>query len=240
MPSTGSDGTVIVCCCNCVSRVLLSELLGGIVLVRYLEKLQHIGYVVVAFVLLQACAQSTLTSSWTDQSFTGSVNGPILVIGAVKNPTAHKIYEDSFVESLVKAGANAVPSYKYGVGTVRHSKTWLQQVAKESGATAILISHVSNETTKTVDYAAHGVILGGMTFGSVQGYHSFVVEDTLIPEETVTKTTDYLTATLFDEKSGKPVWSAHSKNVDLNNYLRKDDEKLENIFIKDMKQHHIL
>jgi len=195
-------------------------------------------------VWIQACAQSKLTSSWTDQSFTGPVDGAILVIGAFKNPTAHKIYENSFVESLAMAGAEAVPSYKYDLGTERHSKEWLRQLRKESGAKFILITHLTNETTKDVEYAAEGVVFGGgMVMNDVDGveeYHSYIVEDTLIPEETVTKTTDYMVATLFDSRSGKPVWSAHSKSVDLNNYLRKDDEKLETLFIQDMKAHHVL
>ena len=59
----------------------------------------------------QACVKNRLTSSWVDQSFKGPVKGKILVIGIFKDPTTHKIFEDSFVESLVKAGADAIPSY---------------------------------------------------------------------------------------------------------------------------------
>jgi len=195
-------------------------------------------------VLILACAQSTLTSSWTDPSFTGPVDGTILVIGVFKDPTAHKIYENSFVESLAMAGAEAVPSYKYDLTAERHSKQWLQQLRKESGAKFILITHLSKQTSKDTEYAAEGVDLGGgMMLGDVDGveeYHAYTVEDTFIPEETVTTTTDYMVATLFDSRTGKPVWSAHSKSVDLNNYLRKDDVKLETLFIQDMKAHHVL
>lgn len=54
----------------------------------------------------QACVKNRLTSSWVDQSFKGPVKGKILVIGIFKDPTTHKIFEDSFVESLVKAEAD--------------------------------------------------------------------------------------------------------------------------------------
>jgi len=204
------------------------------------KRFSSLFLITLLLICIQACAQSKITSSWTDQTFHGPVKGPILVVGAFKNPTAHKIYEDSFVEILGMAGVKAIQSYTYQTEKDRNSKEWLGQVSRESGANAILITHLSNESTKTVDYAAHGIILGGMTFEDAGGYYSYMVEDTLIPEEEVTTTTDFLVATLFDNRTGKPIWSAHSKNVNLNNYLRRDDEKLETLFLKDMKKKHIL
>ena len=217
---------------------------GGRMQVLTMKQIVEYSLYILVSALLFACAQSRLTSSWTDSSFSGPIDDTILVIGAFRGQTAHKIFEDSFVYSLTQAGAKALPSYRYGVKEERHSKQWLQQIRKESGARFILISHLSDETTKDVVYAAEGVYLGGgMTISEddgVDSYHSFVVEDTLVPQETVTTTTDYIVAILFDSMTGKPIWTADSKSVDLNNYLRKDDQKLERLFIDDMKKHNLL
>jgi hypothetical protein len=188
-----------------------------------------------------SCAPNTLTSSWVDQSFKGPIKGRILVIGVFKNPYAYKIFEDSFANSLIKAGAEAVPSHKYSQGTTRNSKEWLGRAVKLSGAAAILIMHLNNEEKQTEIDKPHGLILGGeMEGNSIDGYHSFVVEKTLVPGNTLTRTEDYIGATLFDVRTDKPIWSASSKSVNLNHLLRTDDEQLERLYIKDMQRDHIL
>ena len=189
----------------------------------------------------QACVKNRLTSSWVDQSFQGPIKGKILVIGIFKDPTTHKIFEDSFVESLVKAGADAIPSYPYGQIHARHSKDWLHQAIEQSGASFVLFTHLSVEKKQVDTVAPHGLILGGeMAGNSLEGYQSYVVELTLEQGYTLTRTDDFIDATLFDYQSDKPVWSSSSKSVNLNHFLRADDEQLENLYIKDMIHHHIL
>lgn len=189
----------------------------------------------------QGCAKNTITSSWVDQSFDGPIQGKILVIGVFKDEITHKIFEDSFVTSLKGAGADAVPSYKYSPKKERHSKGWLAQVVKESGAVAVLITHVSSEIKKTDNEPPHGLILGGGMYGnSAEGYQSYVVEMTLEPGYMLTKTDDFIDATLFDAQSNKPIWSSSSKSVNLNHFVRAEDEQLEKLYIKDMKRDHLL
>ena len=109
----------------------------------------------------QACVKNRLTSSWVDQSFKGPIKGKILVVGIFKDSTTHKIFEDSFVESLVKAGADAIPSYPYGQKYTRHSKDWLHQAIEQSGASFVLFTHLSGEKKHVDKVAPHGLILGG-------------------------------------------------------------------------------
>lgn len=182
-----------------------------------------------------------MTSAWVDQSFKGPVKGKILVIGIFKDPTTHKIFEDSFVESLVKAGADAIPSYPYGQESARHSKEWLHQTVEQSGASFVLFTHLSGEKKHVDTVAPHGLILGGGTSGySLEGYQSYVVELTLEQGYTLTRTDDFIDATLFDYQSDKAIWSSSSKSVNLNQFLRADDEQLDNLYINDMKLHHLL
>ncbi len=123
-----------------------------------------------------------------DESFKGPLKGKILVVGVFEDPIAHKIFEDSFADGLVKSGADAV-----------------------------LVVHLNNEKKQIENFAPHGLMMGGVLYGDdLDGYHTFVVEKTLVPENTLTRT------------------------VNLNHLLRVDDEGLEKLYIKDMKRHHLL
>ena len=112
---------------------------------------------------------------------------------------------------------------------------------EESGATFVLITHLNNEEKHSEIYKSHGVVLGGAMYGdNVHGYHSYVLEETLVPEERVTTTVDFIVATVFDCQANKAIWSVSSKSVNLNHYLRADDELLENLYIEDMKRDNLL
>lgn len=205
------------------------------------KQLINIIFLILLTVWVQSCAKNTLTSSWVDQSFEGPIRGRVLVIGVFKDPIACKIFEDSFANSLVKSGVDAVPGHKYSLGTPRQSEEWFKQTSNQSGSAYILITHLNNENKQTEIDTPHGIILGGGTeIGSAGDYHSFVVEKTLVPGNALTRTEDFITATLFDAQSNKAIWSASSKSVNLNHLLRKDDQQLENLYIKDMKRDHIL
>lgn len=205
------------------------------------KRLINVILLILLAVWVQSCAKNTLTSSWVDQSFEGPIKGRVLVIGVFKDPIAYKILEDSFADSLVKSGVDAVPSHKFSQGTGRHSEEWLHQTSKQSGAAYILITHLNNENKQTEIDKPHGIILGGGTeVGGAGGYHSFVVEKTLVLGNALTRTEDFISATLFDIQSNKAIWSASSKSVNLNHLLRTDDQQLENLYIKDMKRDRIL
>lgn len=204
-------------------------------------RLIHILLVMLIALSTLSCVKNSITSSRLDQSFKGPIKGKILVIGVFKDPTTHKIFEDSFVESLVNAGADAVPSYPYGQQYERHSREWLHQAVAESGASYVLFTHLSGENKHVETDAPHGLILGGGAAGnSLEGYQSYVVELTLEQGYTLTRTDDFIDVTLFDCQSDKPIWSSSSKSVNLNHFLRADDEQLDNLYIRDMKQHHLL
>ncbi len=67
------------------------------------------------------------------------------MVAVFKDPDVSRIFEDSFADSLTTAGAVAVSSHTYDQAAVRHSHEWLQTVAKQSGASMVLIAHASKE-----------------------------------------------------------------------------------------------
>lgn len=204
-------------------------------------RLQLVLAVCISTVFLQGCAQNVLNYSWTDSEYHGPVQGPILVIGVFKDPTVRKIYEDSFVTGLQTTGITAVPSHQFDVQTTEPTTEDIRQIVKQTGASAVLITHLLSEDTKSFEFLSTRYAVGGaMTSGAVYGYHSVIYGATFGGSETIDKTTDRMAAVLFDVQSEKLIWSAHSKSVNLNSMVRTDDEKLEALFITDMKAHNIL
>ncbi len=190
--------------------------------------------------LCQACAKSTLISSWTADSFDGPVKGTILVVGAFRDPIAHKIYEDSFVAALKKTGISAVPSYQYGLGARQASKEKLKQAIKKSEANTFLITHLLSEKTSTEEFlTTHQRLSTIMYWDNAHNYHTLVY-DRVWAGDVTTRKVDLMEASLFNAASGKHIWSARSKSVNIKNLLREDDEQLEHIFIRDLLHHKIL
>lgn len=195
--------------------------------------------------LLQCSARhvqkSELNDSWSDNSYNGPIQGTVLVIGVYKDPVAHKIYEDSFVAELQKAGVQALSSYKYDLRAPQPSTEKLQQAVKRAGASTVLITHLLNEkSTSYQSLEKRYAYAGAISWDSSSGYHSTVYAAVWGGNKTVDKTVDRMEAVLFDGKSGKHIWSARSKSVNLQKLLRKDDVQLEELFVKDLKAHNLL
>ena len=207
-----------------------------------LRRMLYIGVLCSAVLMMTGCAKKdTLTASWFDKSFNGPIEGKVLVLGVFKNPTTHKIYEDSFVASLAQVGVDAVPSHNYAQTVKRHSKGWLENVVQESGASFVLLSHFMGEKEETSNFKAEGVIYGGgMATDNLGDEYSYLVEDTFAPSLSETRTEDSIKVTLFDVTSKKPVWSGIAESTNYNPYYREQDLQLDNIYIKSMKTQNIL
>ncbi|MFT5728896.1 MAG: hypothetical protein ACI8PB_003057 [Desulforhopalus sp.] len=204
-------------------------------------RLQLVLALCISAIFLPGCAQNVLNYAWTDSEYHGPVQGPILVIGVFKDPTVRKIYEDSFVTGLQSAGVTAIPSHQFDLQTTEPTTEDIRQIVKQAGASAVLITHLLSEDTKSFEFLSTRYAVGGAMISSAfYGYHSTIYGATFGGSETIDKTTDRMAAVLFEVQSEKLIWSAHSKSVNLNNMLRTDDEKLEAIFITDMKTHNIL
>jgi len=190
--------------------------------------------------MCQACTQNKLISSWTNPSFKGPEKGTVLVIGAFKDPIAHKIFEDSFVAALEKNGINAVPSYKYGLGSTKPSKEELRQIVKKSGASMFLITHVISDVTTTEEFLTRHQIEGTyMYWDSSDNYHEDITFERVVPGDRVSREVDKMQASLFESESGKHIWSAWSESINFQDLVRKEDEQLEKLFVKDMQRHNI-
>ena len=189
-----------------------------------------------AFVLLfTGCAHNKLTDSWINPEYRGKLKGPVFIMGVFTDPTAHKIFEDSFVEEFDKIGIKAVPSYAYSLGTSQINKETLHQTLRNAGARELLIIHLTNENSSSYQFPEkHYAWAGEVSWQSGYGYYSTIYAD-VWGETEVDKTVDLMEATLLDAESGARIWSARMRSVNLNKFVRTNDEQLEERFLKDMK-----
>ncbi|WP_028585903.1 hypothetical protein [Desulfogranum mediterraneum] len=188
----------------------------------------------------QACASTTLTSSWINSGYQGPIKGPVFVLGVFKDPVAHKIYEDSFVAELEEAGLRAMPSYRYDLAAGQPTREALQQALNRSGASVLLITHLLAEKSSEYQFPEkHYALGGGISWDSGYGYYSVIYSEVWGGTE-VDRTVDAMEASLFEVHSGQRIWSARARSVNLDRFVRRDDEQLEKRFIQDLREHRLL
>ncbi len=194
-----------------------------------------------ALVLLQACAGSSLLSSWSNPAVQQPVPGPILVVGVFSNPTAHRIYEESFVENIEKTGVAALPSSRFTDRTSKLDRAEMEKIIRRSGAKEVLVTTLVGEKVKKEKLPPLGedeIVYG--YWSRATGYHAREEEDDFVDSQNVSQRIDTMEAVLFDAATGRKLWQARSRSTDLNEYLRRDDNRLEQLFIRNMQEHHLL
>ncbi len=191
--------------------------------------------------LFQACGKSKLVTSYRDTSITGYTLEKVLVVAVFKDPITQKIYETSFVNLLKKSGVQAYAGSNHKLGTEEPHKDAMKAALQETGATSILITHVLSDTTNTYSVAPMDDYVAYFTYyDSAHGYHSYVYEQAFAPQETVERRDERMSVTLFSDGSNKPIWSAISDSVNLEDRLRVDDEQLEKLFINDLRKKKLI
>ena len=65
---------------------------------------------ITAGMLLGACSSTTITGSWKNPDFTGTVE-KVYIVGIAKQETTRRIFEDGFSQQLARLGATGIPSY---------------------------------------------------------------------------------------------------------------------------------
>ena len=107
--------------------------------------------VIVAAALMAAgCASrpTSIDAQWASPSIAsrGKVQS-VLVIAALRDSTQRRMLEDRMVEALAAAGVKAAPSHKMLADSPQVSEAQLREAAAGAGASHILISSISGQTT---------------------------------------------------------------------------------------------
>lgn len=202
---------------------------------KYCARCFLFAHLLAVTLLFTGCAHNKLTDSWVNPEYRGKLKGPVFIMGVFTDSTAHKIFEDSFVEEFAKIGIKAIPSYAYNFDTGQVNKKTLYQTLHTTGAMELLIIHLTNESTLSYQFPEKDYAWAGeVSWQAGYGYYSTIYADVWGGEKEVDKTVDLMEATLLDAEKGTRIWSARMRSVNLNKFVRANDEQLEERFLKDM------
>lgn len=185
-------------------------------------KLFNLTLTVFALLFL-SCATTSVTDVWKDDSYQGKAH-KIVVLMAAKMPEMRKIFEDRFVAELDNRGNNAIQSYKI-ISTEQLPDRELAKSKIESiGADTVLVSRLVDSKTIEAEMSGHVYAVPG----PYHGWRTYY--DTVFGggySYTGNVQVSYIETNVYDMKTEKLIWSAHSKTE-----RTEGEQQLINAFIK--------
>lgn len=176
-----------------------------------------------ASIVVLACAipATTLDAQWVNPDDAGrKAVRNVLVMGAVRDATNRRLFEDRMVASLTAAGVKAVPSYKFIPETGPVSEERLRRAVAEAGVSHAMVTRISNVSTQVS--VSPGMVMGpgwgpgwgtaggpgwGGGWGGFYGYHNSMWATTT-PTQVTTTQNVHADTRLFDAKNAAVLWSA--------------------------------
>ena len=176
-----------------------------------------------ASIVVLACAipATTLDAQWVNPDDAGrKAVRNVLVMGAVRDATNRRLFEDRMVASLTAAGVKAVPSYKFISETGPVSEERLRRAVAEAGVSHAMVTRISNVSTQVS--VSPGMVMGpgwgpgwgtaggpgwGGGWGGFYGYHNSMWATTT-PTQVTTTQNVHADTRLFDAKNAAVLWSA--------------------------------
>ena len=98
--------------------------------------------------LLLSCSSTTLTATWSNESYAGRPIGSIMVIGVSKNPTSRRRFEDTFVTRLSSEKVKAVTSYSQLPSDAPPDRAAVEEAVKRKTLFFVSRSCCTPETTR--------------------------------------------------------------------------------------------
>ena len=179
-----------------------------------------------AVLALSGCATrpTTLDAQWVNPDFAGKrAVRSVMVLGAVRDTTNRRMFEDRMVEALTSAGVKAVQSYRYLPADGPVSEDQLKRAVSEAGVAHALVTRIINVTTDVT--VTPGMVMGptwgpgwgrgagwGPGWGGFAGYHNTMWTTTVPPQVTTTQNV-HADTRVFDVKTAEVVWSAATTTV---------------------------
>jgi hypothetical protein len=188
--------------------------------------------VAVGFALaIAGCSTVSVTNQWRDPQFAGPPATNFVVVGIARNEATRRVFEDTFVADLRRAGVQAQPAYTQ-IEAGENGKVKLTDLVRASGADAVLTTRVQRVQQKL--NVSPGYYYGG--YGGFYGWYggAWASAPTVSQYEVVTLETN-----VWDPKSGTLIWAATTERV-ASPDIPKVTTQLAEALIPRMKADHIL
>jgi hypothetical protein len=184
-----------------------------------MKKVRYVSFfpVLIALFLLNACATTTTTNVWRDQTYQGPVK-KVLVMGISQKKGIQRFFEDEFFRQLKQRGTDAVAGYSILPYDEKMDKDFVATKAREVGADAVLVTRPLGRKTERAYMPGSPYYRWGSYYGHAYS-PGYVVEDEYV----------YLETNLFDVATENLIWSAESETV-----ILASDQELIKEFISTM------
>lgn len=175
-------------------------------------KLTHLLLIVFALIFLSCATTTTVTDVWKDKDYQGKAQ-KIVVIMPAKTPGNRNLFEDRFTAELQTRGNNAMQSYRIIAMDQLPDKELANSKIKNAGADTVLVTRLVD--TKTIEsympgqvYVVPDTYYGwGTYYDMLFAGHGYIAGDGSTRDVQVA----YIETNVYDMKTGKLIWSAHSK-----------------------------
>jgi hypothetical protein len=190
-----------------------------------LHKLIFLTISPLLMMFLAACSSTTITGSWKNPDFSGSIR-KIYIVGISKQETSRRIFEDEFGRKLQSYGVDGTPSYKDLVDPQNASKEAIAERVRKNGADSVLMARMVSKRTEEVVTPGRITTYGARPY---YGYpHPYTPDpyyrnwgsyydrgyDTIYEPATVTQfQVVTIEANLYDANSSELIWSAQLDTV---------------------------
>jgi hypothetical protein len=185
-----------------------------------------------ALTLMAGCAHNRLTHTWQDPRFATPRFSSALVIAAVPDQFAGRIYEDAFVKFATAAGIAATPGYSMLSEDGPATRDQLRVATAKIGAQAVIISSI---VKRDVD------MRNGIVYAQGTGFYDYYVGvwqvNTLPTGNTTVSVT--VQTNVYDVATEGLVWSGTTESSP-NTRLSDESPDLAKLLVTDMVNRQIL
>jgi len=181
------------------------------------------GIFIICAFLFASCATTTTTISdvWKDKAYQGKAQ-KIVVIMVAKSQYLRKMFEGRFAAELKARGKDAIQSYKIVALEQIPDKELVKSKIKGTGADTVLIARLVDSKIMEA-YMPGGIhVVPSFYYGWDTYYDNIYVDYGYTDNIQVS----YIETNLYDIKTEKLIWSAHSKTE-----RKEGEQQLINAFI---------
>lgn len=171
--------------------------------------------------VVAACATraTSIDAQWVSPALAGKRTvQSVLVIGALRDTTQRRMFEDRMVDALLASGVKAAHGYKFLPDSGQLTEDQIKRAVASAGASHVLVSSITSVTTDI--RVTPGMVSGpgwgpgrgwpstmGPGWGGMTSYHNTAWARSTPPDVRTTQNVNGDTR-IFDAATSEVVWSA--------------------------------
>jgi hypothetical protein len=160
-------------------------------------------FLLLAALMLAACATTTIRSAWFDTSYKGGPMTRIVVVGVGGQVADRRVFEDIFAEQLRAAGVDGIPGYTVAPDEARIDNSAFAAAVERTGADGVLIVRLLNVDTRT--QVSTAMVPGPTWWGPDAGFYGPVwFPQTQVNQYEVAQ----VESSLYETKTRRMIWVA--------------------------------